>query len=135
MTRCTKCGQLIASAHDAEWLLDILTHGTPHRTVYHGRDGGWFVSYGGGEVSRTIVQNLVAQGLIASCYSDCPKEAYHVGRTWDVQRTLEARKKLGKAAPNIYVDLPTRHAEISTGHAVGNEFPNREPALPNSRHQ
>ena len=104
MTQCTKCGQLIPSIRDAEWLLDILTNGTPHREVYHGRDGGWFVTCGGGEVSTHAVEELVRRGLIASVYNDCPKEAYHVGRTWDVKRTLEARKKLGKGAPHIYVE-------------------------------
>lgn len=105
MAHCSKCGQLIPNNRDADWLLDILTNGTPHREVYHGRDGGWFVTYGGGEISFNVVRGLIDRGLIVSVYSDCPLDAYHVGRTMDIQKTMDARKKHGKGAPAVYIPL------------------------------
>jgi hypothetical protein len=72
VAHCPKCGQLIPSSHDADWLLDILTNGTPRREVYRGKDGGWFVTYGGGEVSADAVRALRARGEIVSKYSNCP---------------------------------------------------------------
>lgn len=93
---------------EASSLLAILTNGVPHREVYHGRDGGWFVTYGGGQVSVEAVQSLFDRGLIVSVYNNCPADAYHVGRTLDVKRTMEERKKhrRGKDAPKIYVGDP-----------------------------
>lgn len=103
MAHCSKCGQLIPDHRDADWLLDLLANGQPHREVYKGRDGGWFVTYGGGEVSATIVSELVRRGSIVSVYSNCPTDAYHVGRTIDIDRTYAARKKHGKGAPTYYL--------------------------------
>lgn len=105
--RCPTCGQPVPSIRNSAWLIEILTHGEPHREVYRAQDGSWYVTYGGGSVSADVVRELVQQGVIASVYSDCPTDAYHVGRTYDTERTLEARKKLGKQAPNYYVGDPT----------------------------
>lgn len=109
MTNCPTCGQPItATTRDATWLLELLTNGVPHREVYHARDGGWFVTYGGGQVSAGAVQSLIDSKLIASVYNNCPADAYHVGRTLDIERTMEERKKhhRGKDAPKIYVGDP-----------------------------
>lgn len=103
MAHCTKCGQLIPDHRDADWLLDILTTGVPHREVYRAQDGGWFVTYGGGEVSGDAVRALWDRGAIVSVYSNCPVDAYHVGRTIDIPRTTEARKKHGKGAALVYL--------------------------------
>jgi hypothetical protein len=103
---CPTCGQPIKRAvnDDADHLLAVLMHGNPHREVYRGRDGGgWFVTYGGGPYSERAVQELVERHQIQSVYSSIPDEAYHVGRTWDCERTMAARKKIGKAAPNYFV--------------------------------
>jgi hypothetical protein len=92
---------------DARKLFEVLRNGRPHREVYHGRDGGWFVTYGGGAVSASAVRELVTAGLVASVYSNCPTDSYHVGRTLDVERTLAARR-LWKRAAHVYVgDPPT----------------------------
>jgi hypothetical protein len=103
MAHCTKCGQLIPNDQDADWLLDLLTNGEPHRQVYRGQDGNWYVTYGGGEVSASVVGALVKRGAVVSVYSNCPNDAYHVGRTLDYERTMAARKKHGRGAPNIYI--------------------------------
>lgn len=90
-------------------MLELLRNGQPHREVYRGADGsGWYVTYGGGQFSQQAVESLVAAGLVASVYSDCPSEVYHVGRALDCARTAAERKKhrRGKDAPKIYVDDP-----------------------------
>ena len=90
----------------ARALLDLLTNGHPHRNVYRADNGsGWYVTRGGGKVDVEAVRELVAGGHIRSVYSDCPDDCYHVGRTLDVGRTLEERKKHRRAkdAPLIYV--------------------------------
>lgn len=91
---------------EATKLLALLRDGRPHREVYHGRDGGWFVTYGGGEVDADAVRELVAAGLVSSVYSGCPNDSYHIGKTIDVDATTEERKKhrRGKDAPLIYTD-------------------------------
>lgn len=109
MSHCPTCGQpTIERAHDAAWLLDLLTNGRPHRGVYEGRDGGWYVTYGGGAVHPSVVQQLVRAGAIASVYNTCPDQCYHVGRTLDAPRTLSERKRYRrrKDAPMIYVGDP-----------------------------
>ena len=88
---------------DAQQLLHLLTNGHPHREVYRGRDGGGFVTYGGGETTAEVVESFIDAGHIKSVYSSIPTEAYHVGRTWDCERTMEARKKHGKGARNYFV--------------------------------
>ena len=91
---------------DPQELFDLLTHGPSHRRVYHGRDGRWFVTYGGGEVSADAVLTLRREGKIISVYSNCPTEAYHVGRTVDWKRSMERRKAKGKKVPVVYVGDP-----------------------------
>lgn len=96
-------------------MLDLLTNGTPHREVYAGRDGGWWVTHGGGEVTSHAVSELVSSGAVVSVYSDCPKDAYHVGRTLDTVRTLAARMNCHRKAdsPKIYVGDQTHPKEHS----------------------
>lgn len=95
---------------EAESLLNILQNGVPHRQVYRGHGGGWFVTYGHGQVSYSAVNELLTRNLISPVYSDCPNEAFHTGKTLDVAATLEERKKHRRAkdAPLIYVgDKPS----------------------------
>jgi hypothetical protein len=109
MSRCPTCGQEVLL--NARRLLDILTNGAPHRQVYRGQNGGWFVTYGGGEADPASVQELVAAGHIQSVYSDCPNDGYHVGRTCDMNRTLAYRKgRRRKEWKTIYVDDPVEAA-------------------------
>jgi hypothetical protein len=88
---------------DARWLYDLLKDGRPHRKVYRGKNG-WFVTYGGGEVSSDAVRELVERDLIHSVYNSCPEDCYHIGLTLDVDATMAERKKhrRGKDAPKIY---------------------------------
>lgn len=113
--KCPTCGQVIAQVPMDETLrlLDLLTLGEPHREVYKGTDGNWYVTYGGGIFSEAAVFKLVRSGKIHSCYSDCPDEAYHVGRTIDVGATKSERRKHKKKrdAPIVYVDSPPSPTE------------------------
>lgn len=113
--KCPTCGQPLPKnvrlLLDAAQLLQILTSGEPHREVYRG-DGTnqWFVTYGGGEASAEAVQELVAAGKIRSLYSNCPNDAYHVGRTIDMEATVAARQKIpghAKRSIIVYVEDPT----------------------------
>ena len=93
----------------AKALLDLLTNSDshPHRHVYRGvNNGGWYVTYSGVQVDEAAVHELVFDGYIRSAYSDCPNDCYHVGRTIDIVRTIEERKKhrRHKDAPLIYVE-------------------------------
>ena len=105
VARCSKCGQEIRRLLDAADLMKILESGAPHREVYHGRNGGWFVSYGGGETSHEAFMNLVKSRKVRRVYSNC-NSAYHIGRTWDYERTMAARRKHGKAALDYYLGDP-----------------------------
>jgi hypothetical protein len=52
-----------------------------------------------------VVFDLIQRGVIRSRYSDCPDEAYYAGKTIDIPRSLEARKKHGKNAALVYVEF------------------------------
>lgn len=110
MVNCQTCGQPItATTRDAAWLLDLLTNGEPHREVYLGADGSWYVTYGGGgPVEASIIQGLVKQGLISPVYNRLPPQSYHIGRTLHIERTMAERQKhrRSKDAPKIYVGDP-----------------------------
>ena len=103
---CPTCGQFIKSNGDADKLLELLTRGIPHREVYRAQNGsGWYVTYGGGQWSEAAVRILIKAGAIQSVYSDCPNDAYHVGKTLDIKATLAARDgKRRKDWPKIYTD-------------------------------
>lgn len=118
--RCPTCGH-ITLVSEAEKLLHLLQNGEPHREVYRARDGGWFVSYGGGQVSTAAVDALVSRGLIVSVYNNCPHDAYHVGKTLDVAATVAERRKHKhwRDAPRVYVgDTPAQTIEAGTGETA-----------------
>lgn len=106
MSICPTCGQPTKPAKmGATQILELLKLRAPHREVYRlGRDPNrWFVSHGGGEADGGTVKQLIKSGGIQSVYSNCP-DAYHIGRIWDFERTMAARKILGvKAAPDYFV--------------------------------
>lgn len=106
MATCPTCGQQVHRPNETGVLLELLKHGQPHREVYVGRDGLWYVTYGGGPFSVQSVQELRRRGEIVSVYSNCPDDAYHVGRTIDMDRTLAARKMHGRKTPLVYVGEP-----------------------------
>lgn len=80
----------------------------PDRMVYFAASGrGWFISRMKiGLVPESFVNELVARGDIHSCYSSIPHEAYHVGKTLDIEATKSERLKHSKGsdAPKIYTD-------------------------------
>ena len=105
VARCSKCGQEIDRLLDEADLMKILRFGAPHREVSQSQTGGWFVSCGGGKTSDEIVMNLVKRGEIHKVYSN-GNHTYHIGRTWDYERTMAARRKYGKAASDYYLGDP-----------------------------
>ncbi len=84
-------------------ILDLLRQPEPHRHLYRGRDGNWYVSYGGGKVSAEVAQAVIASGEVNSVYSDCPNDSYHVGRTLDVVATTAIRKTPGNRDTKVYL--------------------------------
>jgi hypothetical protein len=111
VAHCSKCGQLLPDKRDADWLLNLLTNGE-NRQVYRGRDGGWWLTRGYGEVPAAAVRELLRRRLIVSVYSDCPEDAYHVGKTIDRKATIEARKVRGNRGVTIYVE-PTDTGSVT----------------------
>lgn len=99
---CPTCGQPIPSNNERDRLVKLLSD--PERDLYQGQDGSWNVTRGGGEFSRAVVAELVAEGVIRSKYNNCPDQCYHIGKTIDIDATMAARKKLGKKAPTVYAD-------------------------------
>jgi hypothetical protein len=92
---------------EAERLLHILRTATPHREVYRSRTGEcWRVNHRGGRFSANAVRELFDGGYIQSVWSNCPYDAYHIGRTVNVDRSKAERKKRGKSAPTIFVGDP-----------------------------
>lgn len=91
--------------HIASMVMELLKSGEPHRELYRARDGGWFITHGGGAVSDNVARDIIASGEVNSVYSNCPTDAYHVGKTLDVDATIAERKKHrhGKDAPKIYI--------------------------------
>ena len=90
------------SEMDADKLLHLLRHGTPKREVYKGRDGRWYVTYGGGPITEATVRSLVARKLIQRTYADYA-DSFQVGPTIDMAATQERRKREGRKAPLVYV--------------------------------
>lgn len=106
MPVCPTCGGQVkvSAVIGADELMDILAK-DPDRFIYRGCDGGWFLTKRRGELNSEIVWDLIRRGAIRSRYSDCPNEAYHAGKTIDITLSLAARKKFGKGAPLVYIDL------------------------------
>lgn len=97
----------VALSKEAQQLYDLLKNGRPHREVYRAADGsGWYITHQRGRVNEGVVSELIRFGYIRSCYSNCPSEAYHVGKTFDVDATLAERKnyRQTKDTPIIYTD-------------------------------
>lgn len=96
------------SLPDAESLFRALkrSNTVKHIYAYKADAGGWYLTYGKGRTTRAAVMELVRQGRIQSVYSNIPGDCYHIGRTWDCERTLAARKEIGKGAPDYFVGDP-----------------------------
>lgn len=105
MATCPTCGQMMPKRGvlGREELYKLLREGVPHREVYRGRDGGWWVTYSGDEADPRAVAYLVEQKYLTSVYSSIPDEVYHVGKTLDCTATLERRKREGRHAPLVYL--------------------------------
>lgn len=109
MATCPTCGQMTPKRRKLlgrEEIYELLRDGQPHREVYRGQDGGWWVTYGGGKADPHAVAYLVEQKYVASVYSSIPDEVFHIGKTLDCEATMAERKKhrRGKDAPKIYTD-------------------------------
>jgi len=103
---CKCCGQTIPPRRavlNAEQLFAALTAEGRRREVYRAQDGSWWVTYGGGQTTLEAVQELHRAGKIQSVFSNCPSDAYHVGRTIDMPRTLAARQAARNRSITVYV--------------------------------
>jgi hypothetical protein len=87
----------------AEMVMELLRSNDPHRELYRGKDGGWHITYQGGQVSDAVAREIIESGEVHSVYSNAPRDAYHIGRTLDVRATREARKKPGQRHAKIYL--------------------------------
>jgi hypothetical protein len=88
---------------DAKAVLDLLRHGEPHRELYRGQDGGWYITYSGGKVPDAMAREIIESGEVKSVYSNAPRDAYHVGKTLDVRATERVRKETGDRKAMVYL--------------------------------
>ena len=107
MKHCETC--TCVKSWGCDELLKLLTNGQPHREVYRGdRTQRWFVTYGGGEADPEAVFYLVRMGKIHPVYNNTD-DAFHVGPTLDLEKTMSERKRTGNKKLEIYVnEIPTR---------------------------
>lgn len=73
------------------------------REIYRGQDGNWYLTYGGGQVDPELVRSLVESGRVRRVYVGCD-EGFHLGRTIDLEASVEHRKQTGYRRALIYVD-------------------------------
>ena len=112
--RCPNCGfRFTDQAHGRriidgeEELLEIL-RGDKTRMVYRTTDGNWCYSSPGNDhhvIDAAVVEELVSKNILRPCYTNTT-DAYHLGRTLDVDRTLAARRAKGNRTENIYAGDP-----------------------------
>jgi hypothetical protein len=104
MSACPCCGQELPAKiyRSADELLHALKTAKPHRELYIGTDGRWHMTYEAGTINTNFVNELVRSGYVQSVYSDMPTTSYHVGKTWDCEATMAARKRGEKI--NIFTD-------------------------------
>ena len=67
---CPTCGRLMERT--AESVLAVLVQ-HPGREIYAGARGGYYITYGGGEVPASVVRELLAAGRIRAKWPDEPK--------------------------------------------------------------
>lgn len=108
MATCPTCGQHVPKPKplDAEQLLAILRDGVPHREVYEGQDGGWYVTYGGGKTSPEAIRVLLDRKMIVKVYDEYDG-SFHIGRTLDMTATKAETKKFGRRGKLVYTDGTT----------------------------
>lgn len=99
------------SAPTLHWIVeteDLLSRLRGGLEVYRidGTQSWTLTRTGGVRVDRKLVERLAAEGIIRSVYSNCPRDSYHLGRTLDVDRTLESRKRLGRKDIRVHVGDP-----------------------------
>jgi hypothetical protein len=90
MTNCPTCGQPVPAKPlmDAPSLLAAMDGDCD---VYKGRDGNWYVTYGGGQASNQAVHTLRVKGEIEPTYPDC-LDCYSLpSRAADVRHKIAAR--------------------------------------------
>lgn len=107
MAICSKCGQKLPrivspiAFTDANQVLEMLQHDSDLQ-MYKSTVGTWHLTRHRGQIAPEVVASLVNSGSVQSVYSNIPSEAYHVGKTWDYEATMAARKRGDKI--NIYTD-------------------------------
>src|SRR5690348_6852294 len=104
--RCETCGKVVVPEPKAATYHVITTEGElvtllkqmERRMVYRFKDrhNEWGLTHGHGlRVAPALVRSAVKAGILHSCYSNCPDDAYWLGSTIDVDATLERRRQTG----------------------------------------
>ena len=104
--KCPHCGQFFEASKlndDAAAILTLMESDSKRREIYQGRNGRWYITYGGGEISYSAIKQLLDAGHIRPTYLgvlDC----FTAGKTFDMDRTLERRKETGRKDILVYVE-------------------------------
>jgi hypothetical protein len=99
--RCPTCGQTVQRViRDPAELLDELRDG---RDVYRSVNGTWHLTRTRNmTITPEAVYELLKYGKIVRTYSNCD-DCFRIGQTIDIEATMQARRRLGKKAPLVYV--------------------------------
>lgn len=107
MDICPTCGQLVYKAKhtisDAEELVRIL-RALEGRSCYRTVTGTWHYTNSGSDrrvIAPGLISHLVEAGVLRQHYTST-NDSYWLGRTIDVDASLEARRLRGKAAGLVY---------------------------------
>lgn len=73
MENCPMCGHPLARIMTAEQLLGPMRAGLD---CYQGQDRNYYLTRGGGRVSRTAINDALAKGLIVPKWDDAPHLEY-----------------------------------------------------------
>jgi hypothetical protein len=96
--RCPTCGQRMPprGADNPDLLLSLLEK-RAHRMVYRGqRSGLWLLTHRSADdpvFYDPAIRELIARGVLHSCYSTCPDEAYWLYPTVDAEAVKAKRRK------------------------------------------
>ena len=66
--------------------------------------GNWFITYGGGRVSRSLIDDLRKRGVLRPVYSNTNDALWLKSQTIDIERSKEARRRHGRLADLVYVE-------------------------------
>jgi hypothetical protein len=74
MKYCQRCGHRVEDIIDSmDEFVSMMKRPAPKgkQDVYLARDGGYFITYNGGQVSYRLIKEALKQGIIEPTYKDC----------------------------------------------------------------